>query len=289
MTRGELLTELAVLLGARHETRFILDDVLGPATGVSSSQLHVSDVDVATARRLAQRRLSGEPLQYVLGHWAFCSLDLLVDPRVLIPRPETEQVVEVALDELRTLDQPNPTIVDAGTGSGAIALALATELAPGTGHIWAIDASSDALAVASANLHAVHGAHNGRMLPVTLIEGSWLTALPADLQGTVTMVVSNPPYVASAEWPDLSPEVHCEPVGALVADASTDGTPGLADVETLLRQAWTWLARPGAVVIELAPHQAEAAVVLATAVGYADVHVAPDLAGRARALVGRVQ
>jgi release factor glutamine methyltransferase len=289
MTRGELVAELAATLGARHEARFIVEDVLGPAP-FSPDQL-VGPTDIATIRALAARRSSGEPLQYVLGHWAFRSLDLLVDPRVLIPRPETEQVVEVALGQLADLGVADPVLVDAGTGSGAIALSLATELVPSHpgGSVWAVDRSAGALDVARSNLGRVSQAAGGHLLPVTLAEGSWLTALPSVLEGSITLVVSNPPYVAAGEWTDLPPEVRCEPSGALLAPAARDGTPGLGDVETVVHQAWTWLARPGAVVIELAPHQAAAAVSVARAVGYVDLDVVPDLAGLPRALVGRVR
>jgi release factor glutamine methyltransferase len=289
MTRGELVTELATTLGARHEARFIVEDVVGPAPGRPDQP--VTPADVEAARALAERRRQGEPLQYVLGHWAFRSLDLLVDPRVLIPRPETEQVVEVARRELSRLESAAPVLVDAGTGSGAIALSLATELMQShpEGRVWAIDRSAAALAVAAANLERISRRREGGLLPAVLVEGSWLDALPGDLRGGVTLVVANPPYVAGAEWPDLAPEVRCEPSGALVAPAGSDGTPGLGDVEELLHQAPGWLARPGAVVIELAPHQAGAAERMARAVGYRDVHVETDLAGRPRALVGRVR
>ncbi len=294
MTRGELMAELAVTLEARHEARFIVEEVLGrtvePATPVS-----LSDCDAA--RALALRRAGGEPLQYVLGHWGFRSLDLAVDPRVLIPRPETEGVVEVALGEVHQCapappaPPAAPVLVDAGTGSGAIALSLATELAaPGAaGHVYAVDASPDALAVAGANLAAVRRSHPGSMLPVTLVEGSWLDALPGRLRHRVTVVVANPPYVAEAEWPHLPPDVRREPRGALVAGPGSGGTPGLGAVEALLRQAADWLARPGAVVIELAPHQAVPAAALARSLGYGPVRVEPDLARRPRTLVGRLR
>ena len=286
MTRGELISELAAALGARHEARFIVEEVAGP--GPARPGTPVSPADAAAIRSLAGRRAGGEPLQYVLGHWAFRVLDLEVDPRVLIPRPETEQVVEVALGVLAGLGAADPAIVDAGTGSGAIALSLAVELAgshPG-GRIWGVDRSADALAVARANLERVSSRPDGRMLPVTFAEGSWLDPLPAAMKGGLTMVVSNPPYVAAGEWPDLPPEVRCEPTGALMAPDGSDGTPGLGDVEAVLRQSWEWLGRPGAAVIELAPHQAEAAAGLARAMGYLNVEVAPDLAGRPRALIG---
>jgi release factor glutamine methyltransferase len=289
VTRGELTTELAASLGQRHEARFIVEEVLGTATPGPGHV--VAPADLATARTLAARRRAGEPLQYVLGHWAFRSLDLLVDPRVLIPRPETEQVVEVALHELDHLGSAAPAMVDAGTGSGAIALSLATELADRfpAGRVWATDISAGALDVAKANLARTLEQVNGKMLPVSLHEGSWLRALPTDLRGFLDLVVANPPYVATEEWSGLAGEVQQEPYGALVSDASSEGTRGLADVELVLGQAKMWLARPGAVVIEMAPGQTEAASRLARSMGYVEVRVEQDLARRPRALVGRTR
>jgi release factor glutamine methyltransferase len=286
VTAGELMAELAASLGARHEARFIVEDVLGPGAG--GSQI-VGAADVATIRAMAARRHDGEPLQYVLGHWAFRALDLLVDGRVLIPRPETEQVVEVALGELRRSAVAAPTLVDAGTGSGAIALSLATELAvdhPG-GRVWGTDTSIDALAVARCNLERVRRQHDGPILPVAFVAGCWLAGLPPELLGVVDLIVANPPYVAAEEWPDLQAEVRSEPRCALVAGDGSDGTPGLGDVEAVLAQAWMWLARPGAVVIELAPQQAQAAARMARSLGYREVRVESDLAHRPRTLVCR--
>jgi release factor glutamine methyltransferase len=289
VTRGELISELAASLGARHEARFIVEEVLGsPPPGVDPM---AGPADVETARALAARRRAGEPLQYVLGHWAFRSLDLLVDQRVLIPRPETEQVVEVALGEIGQFATALRTVVDAGTGSGAIALSLATELARRhpEARLWGTDSSPEALAVARANLDRVRRQRDAPVLPVHFVQGNWLDPLPSRLRGAVDVIVSNPPYVAGTEWPGLPGEVRREPLAALVADDGTDGTPGLADVEALLSGAWDWLARPGAVVIELAPHQADAAALMARRMGYVDVRVEMDLARRPRALVGRTR
>jgi release factor glutamine methyltransferase len=284
-----LVDELTgVLGGARHEARFIVDEVL--ALGPGSAQPPVVPAGAATAARaMATRRAAGEPLQYVFGHWPFRTLDLLVDPRVLIPRPETEQVVEVALTEARRLlgsrSEPGLVAVDAGTGSGAIALALATELgAPALHEMWATDTSAGALAVAAANLEACRGPGMAR---VELVEGSWLAALPARLRGRVDLVVSNPPYVTEEEWSGLDPEVRAEPRRALVAASGRDGAGGLADVEAVLEEARAWLSWPGTVVIELAPQQADAARDQARQLGYDEARVEPDLAGRPRALVAR--
>ncbi len=156
---GALLDELTVVVGgARHEARFIVDEALDVGPGAARPGF-VPAGAAAAARALAARRATGEPLQYVFGHWPFRNLDLRVDPRVLIPRPETEQVVEVALGEARRLlglrSGVGLVAVDAGTGSGAIALALATELGAGAvERIWATDTSADALAVAAVNLEA---------------------------------------------------------------------------------------------------------------------------------------
>ena len=283
-TRGALVAELTGLLGgARHEARFIVDEVLA---GRGADVAAVPPEAASAARALAARRQAGEPLQYVLGRWPFRRLDLVVDPRVLVPRPETEQVVEVALAEARRLRPPGGgplVVVDAGTGSGAIALALATELAGS--RVWATEVSPDALAVAAVNLERVRADH--REVEVELLAGSWLQPLPPGLRRGVQLVVSNPPYVSEPEWDGLPAEVRAEPYRALVAGVGSDGTPGLSDIETVLAQAGEWLARPGCVVLELAPHQADAASRAAVALGYDEVRVEPDLAGRPRALVAR--
>ena len=233
---------------------------------------------------MVERRATGEPLQYVVQRWGFRHLDLFVDRRVLIPRPETEQVVEAALGEARRLGDlmagPGPgslVVADLGTGSGAIALSLALEL-PGA-EVWATDRSTDALAVARANLAGVGTLVATR---VRLAEGSWFAALPDDRRGRLDLIVSNPPYVAEDD--QLPSEVaDWEPTGALVA-----GPSGLEDIELIVAGAPDWLSRPGALVLELAPHQAEAVLALALAAGFAHAEVRPDLAGRPRALVARI-
>lgn len=237
---------------------------------------------VAYVEAMVERRVRGEPLQYVLGVWGFRRLDLVVDRRVLIPRPETEVVVEVALEELArqgagALAPGEPLAVDLGTGSGAIALSVALE-AP-RARVWGTDRSPDALAVARANLAGM----GGRVAPrVRLVEGDWYAALPDELRGRVDLIVSNPPYVAAGE--PLPAEVaEWEPAGALVA-----GPTGLEDVTCILAGAPSWLRRPGSVVVEIAPSQAEAAAALAADAGFEEVDVRPDLAGRLRVLVARV-
>ncbi len=231
----------------------------------------------AFVHAMVERRRHGEPLQYVLGVWGFRRLDLVVDRRVLIPRPETETVVEVALAELRRLGTREPLAVDLGTGSGAIALSVADEVP--RARVWGTDRSEEALAVARANLSGMGARVATR---VRLAAGDWFDALPPELRGDVDLVVSNPPYVAATE--ELPAEVaDWEPPGALVA-----GPTGLEAVSAIVARASDWLRRPGALVVEIAPHQALDAAELARRAGFTEVDVRPDLTGRARALVGRV-
>ncbi len=230
---------------------------------------------------LVQRRLSGEPLQYVLGRWSFRGLDLIVDHRVLIPRPETEVVAGVAIDKARRArhGRNGPfAVADLGTGSGAIALAMAAELPEA--EVWATDASPPALEVAGANLAAVPPEAALRM---RLAGGVWYEALPARLRGRLTVIVSNPPYVTEAEFAGLPPEVRDhEPIGALVA-----GPTGRECLEHLMAGGGQWLEPGGALVLEMAPDQAAALGSAASAAGYEAVAVHRDLAGRDRVLVAR--
>jgi release factor glutamine methyltransferase len=224
---------------------------------------------------MLERRLRGEPLQYVLGSWGFRVLDLQVDNRVLIPRPETEALTQMALEECRRLDARRA--VDLGTGSGAIALALAVEW---TGiEVWATDISPDALAVAETNVAAL-GRIGGA---VRLAQGSWYDALPAELGGAIDVIVSNPPYVAEFEVEDLPDEVRAwEPLDALVS-----GPTGLEAIERIVADARLWLAQPGSLVVEIAPHQAVEAGAMARAAGFGSAAVWPDLTGRDRILLAR--
>ncbi|HVX17606.1 MAG TPA: peptide chain release factor N(5)-glutamine methyltransferase [Acidimicrobiales bacterium] len=234
---------------------------------------------------LVARRAAGEPVQYVLGHWSFRTLELAVDRRVLIPRPETEVVCGYALDEIDRVAgdlagrEETVKVVDLGTGSGALALAVATER-PAT-EVWAVERSSAALDVAGANL-ATAGAAGRR---VELSEGSWFEALPRRLRGQIHVIVSNPPYVGADEQLPASVR-DWEPVDALVPQP---GATGLEALEVILASAPRWLAPGGAVVIEIGAAQGPTATELATAAGFSDVAVRPDLAGRPRALVARLE
>jgi release factor glutamine methyltransferase len=213
------------------------------------------------------RREKREPLAYVLGEWGFRRLTLKTDRRALIPRPETEIVVERALEHIRGFEQPR--VLDVGTGTGAIALAIADEVPDA--RVTAMDVSADALALARENLYLT--GVNGR---VRLVEHDLTSGLG---HGDFDLVVSNPPYVEPDELPTLQPEVRdWEPRIALVASGATEK----------LAEAATEALRPGGwLVLETAAGAGERVERLLSELGFDGVTITPDLAGRDRVAEGR--
>jgi release factor glutamine methyltransferase len=225
--------------------------------------------ELTTFRRLVARRAAREPLPYILGHREFFGLDLVVDRRVLIPRPETELLVERALDLAGTRDAR--LVADVGAGSGAIAVALAVHLPQVT--VYALDDSAEALAVTSENArrHAVQDR-------IHCLVGDLVEPLPQP----VDLVTANLPYVASGEWPALPPEVReYEPRAAL-----DGGVDGLDAIRRLLSSVAPYLRARGAVLLEIGATQGEAVSALArTHFPQAAVRLHQDYAGLDRLVV----
>ena len=249
-TVSALVREAGRRLGSVAEARWIVAHVTGLPVGdlVTRGGEAVDGAEADALQALVERCRTGEPIQYVLGTWAFRRLELAVDPRVLIPRPETEVLVEVALEELRAHAEPMETgsalvAVDLGTGSGAIALSIAAEFDASTPlTVWATDASKDALTVARHNIEHVAAKHPDAAGRVRLARGDWWAALPHALVGAAAVIVSNPPYVSEAEWSGLDRRVRDhEPKGALVP-----GPSGLEAVALLLRGRRAGSSRAGA-------------------------------------------
>jgi release factor glutamine methyltransferase len=291
VTVGQLVAAVATELPSTSEAMWIVAEAaaIAPATIMTVLDTPVSTAVVDAVHAMVERRTTGEPLQYVLGTWSFRHLEVSVDPRALVPRPETEQVVEVALDELRRIVADSVATdrlvaVDLGTGSGVIALSLVHEGVDAGGiemEVWGTDVSAPALDLARLNLSRLADGDAGAASRLHLVEGSWFDALPSRLAGQVHLVVSNPPYVSATEWADLDPEVRDhEPRTALVP-----GETGLEAFDVLVDQGRRWLAPGGGLVVELAPHQATTVVTMAEGAGYVDVRVHADLAGRDRTLV----
>jgi release factor glutamine methyltransferase len=228
----------------------------------------LDEPELAGYRALVQRRLAGESVAYILGHKEFWSIDFEVDARVLVPRPDTETLVEQALEILAKLDRP-ARIADIGTGSGAIAISLKKER-PGD-EVFAVDASPDALAVAQANAARLN-------LPVAFLQGD----LVSPLEGRFDLIVSNPPYIPSKEIDTLSSEVRNEPRMAL-----DGGADGLDLVRRLVASAVALLADAGWLAMEIGAGQAESAMNVLRDAGYLDVGSRRDLASIERVVFGK--
>ncbi len=229
----------------------------------------------AQSRRLdalIERRLGGEPLAYIVGRREFYGLDLEVNESVLIPRQETELLVELTLERLANMDtgQRKPTVVDVGTGSGAIALAI--ESRSQKARVVGVDISPSALGVAVRNRDRLLGGG------VEFVLGDMLTAIAAP----VDIIVSNPPYIPSGTLPTLAVEARREPTVAL-----DGGADGLDYFRRLATQAGGILAQGGALIVELMPEHMDAAVEIArrNISNIASVSARPDLMGNNRALV----
>ncbi len=279
----QLWDETAGLTG-RPQARWLCEEASGAFgsefLGVLDSG--VSERSMAHLDAMLARLLVGEPLQYVLGHWSFRYLDLLVDRRVLIPRPETELVAQVAIDLARSIAAEWPErpihVADLGTGSGAIGLSLAFELPRGVVDVWLTDLSAPALDVARANTAGLGMAGTA----VQFGQGPWFEAMPSALKGSLGLVVSNPPYIAHDD-PEVEEAVrHWEPAAALYA-----GDGGLADVLTIAVGAADWLRPGGWLVLEIGTGQGAAVVALLRAAGFADIEIRPDLADHDRIAIAR--
>jgi release factor glutamine methyltransferase len=230
----------------------------------AESRRQLSDDDERALESLLVRRERREPLAYVLGEWGFRRLSLLVDRRVLVPRPETEVVVERGLARIAGLAAPR--VLDVGTGSGAVALAIADEHRGA--RVTGADASEDALAVARLNAERTG-------LVVELVHWDLFDGLP---EGPWDLVVSNPPYVSPDEIERLEPEVReWEPRAALVVEGAT---------EAIARSSREVLGERGALVLETAEDEARGVAELLDGLGFAEVVVTRDLAGRERVVEG---
>ena len=269
-------------LGNAQEARWLCEH----ASGMDSAEFSAEQdqlVTVACAKSLnsmVRDRLSGVPLQYVMQRWAFRHLDIMVDKRVLIPRPETEQVVQVALDIARkTSSDQALRVVDLGTGSGVIGLSMAFELGAEAAHVWLTDASVDALDVARANMVGIGRAATN----VRVVHGSWWNALPQEIAGQIDIAICNPPYIAKDDS-EVAPDVHLyEPHSALYASDN-----GLSDLRTVIEGASTWLKKSGWLVLEIGYQQGAEVLAMMSSSGFVGAEIKQDLSGRDRIAVGQL-
>ena len=257
---------------ARHEAELMLLHVIGRdrAWLFAHGDSALADADASAFDALLARRIAGEPVAYLIGHRGFWTLDLQVSPATLIPRPETERLVELALERLPA-DTPW-RIADLGTGTGAIALALASERPQA--RVVATDVSEGALAIARTN-----AVSNG-IANVEFHHGSWWTPLRGEC---FHLVASNPPYIADGDAHLAQGDLRFEPATAL-----SSGTDGLDAIREIVGEAPTHLMPGGWLLLEHGWDQGAAIRMLMSAAGFVDVATEPDLEQRDRVTLGRV-
>lgn len=278
LTWRALWSQTTGVLGDRPAARWLCET----ASGLDGDEFVAALDEPATERmvahldRMVARHRLGEPLAYVMGRWSFRRIELMVDRRVLIPRPETETLVDMALRATRGASSRR--YLDAGTGSGAIGLSLAFESPIEGTEVWLTDVSTDALDVARANAAGV-----GRSAAnVRFAAGDWFDALPDELAGTFDCILANPPYVALDD-PEVDDSVReWEPAGALFS-----GDDGLGDVRAIVGEARRWLTPGGWLLVEIGHRQGDAVLEIARRAGFEHAEIRADLAGRPRFLVAR--
>ncbi len=287
-TTSEMLTVLEII---KRTTEFLqkhgiesprlnAELIVGHSLGLKRMQLYLqferplAETELAKIRPLVKRRSEREPLQYIVGTTEFSGLTLKVDRRALIPRPETELLIEIAKEKFAAGSAP-ARVLDLGTGSGAIALALAKHFVEA--RVTAVDLSADALALAGENAAAV-----GLAERVSFLQSDWFAALPSDAR--FELIVANPPYLSDAETKETALEVQkFEPWNAL-----SSGPAGTESLAVIVRDAKARLAPGGWLMCETGIAQHAQLMEWLRAAGYANVESRKDLTGRDRFVLASV-
>jgi release factor glutamine methyltransferase len=239
---------------------------------LSRDELELNDVALEDWKKLESKRLQGEPVAYLIGRRGFHNIELYVAPGVLIPRPETELLVEIGLQEIKHLSTP-VSILDLGTGSGAIALAIASGAPQAI--VTATDQSTEALEIAKINAKQLNIADR-----VQFFQGSWYEALGAG--ASFDVILSNPPYIASQDSHLNQGDLRFEPLSAL-----TDHGTGLCCLESIISGAQLYLNPNGLIAVEHGFDQSEAVVSLMKLAGLRDIQTHLDLGGHYRVASAR--
>lgn len=288
----EIITKTTEFFASRgvESARLNAEHVIGHALGLKRMQLYVqferllTEAELDKIRPLVKRRAQREPLQHILGSVEWGGLTLKCDKRALVPRPETEELLELVLERGKgfavstdgATQADGPRVLDLGTGTGALALAIAK--AWPTARVTAVDASDDALGLAAENAASTGLAADGR---VTFLKSDWFAALPVD--ATFEVIVSNPPYLTDDEVAEAEPEVRLhDPRAALVAPNA-----GLADLQKIIAGAATRLVPGGLLALETGIAQHPVLLAALAAAGLVAGESRKDLSGRARFILAR--
>jgi release factor glutamine methyltransferase len=278
----EIITKSTDFLASKgvESPRLNAEQLIGHALGLKRMQLYVQferilgEPELEKIRPLVKRRAQREPLQHILGSVEWGGLVLKCDKRALVPRPETEELLEIVLERAKPAEGAAPRVLDLGTGTGALALALAK--AWPTARVSAVDASDEALALARENAAA-----SGLAERVVFVKSNWFAALPAD--AVFDVIVSNPPYLTETEVAEAAPEVRShDPRAALVA--SDDG---LADLRAIIAGAAARLAPDGWLALETGVGQHAALLSAVAKAGLREGESRLDLRGRERFVLAR--
>ncbi len=265
-----------ILASCSLDKRLDAEILLAHALEVNRAYLHTHPEQVLTLvqhsnfEKFMHRRMLGEPVAYLIRRQAFWSLDLQVTPETLIPRPDTELLVELAL---QISDNAKMVVADLGTGSGAVALALANEMP--TWDVYATDFSLDALSVAKENAERL------AIKNIIFSHGDWCDALPKRL---FDIIVSNPPYITPGDVHLAQSVYDYEPHAALFASNN-----GLSDIRRIIFEALHYLKPNAYLLLEHGFQQAEEVRNLFAEAGYIDIKTTPDVAGRDRVTMGKKQ
>jgi len=271
----EVIKKTADFLASKgvDSPRFNAETIVGHALNLSRMKLYLqferflTETELDVIRPMVRRRAQREPLQYILGNIEFSGLMLKVDKRALIPRPETEYLIEKIKDKLSS--KPPSKILDLGTGSGALAIALANFYPFAT--VTAVDQSHDALSLALENAHLLSLSDR-----ITFISSNWFSALPANTK--YDLIISNPPYLSSLEVDAAKPEVQkYEPHNALIAKEG-----GFADIKLILSQASHWLNSQGLLALEIGEEHYKLISEIIDKLDYLECSSLNDLTGKSR-------
>jgi release factor glutamine methyltransferase len=242
---------------------------------ISRDEMELSAPALEEWHSIESKRLNGEPIAYLIGRKGFHKIELQVAPGVLVPRPETELLVDIALQEIKSIENStlNPKILDLGTGSGAIALAIANEVL--SAHVIATDQSTEALAIANSNAKSL-----GLETRVEFAQGSWYQAIKES--DTFDIILSNPPYIPAQDPHLIEGDLRFEPINAL-----TDHSTGLSCLQTIVSEAKNYLKPDGLLAVEHGFDQSTAVVELMKTAGLSDIQTHQDLSGHHRVVSAR--
>jgi len=267
---------------ARRNIQMMLCEILefdNPMKLYTEFERLLNEKELAPLREMMKLRAQGKPLQHIIGHVEFYKREFKIDHRALIPRPETEELVDIIIKKVKALDSNKLSlnILDIGCGSGVIGLTLFLELNDYLPNLTLLDVSKDALSLTKENAVSLTDStqtDTAHLPSITYLESDLWENIQPDAAGTFDIIVSNPPYIPEADAPTLSKEVHHDPTLALYSPQN-----GMQHISTIVEQAPHYLKPDGMIALEIGIHQAKETEQLMQQAGLSNVHTHSDLSG----------